>query len=190
MSKQFVTILMALFLPALAGCAAAPVLLAKSAANAAGIDLSGEWSLRDEPGAPLSRAGDGEQTIRMPRRLSQRRPQRPEPVHSTAVAVFLETGKHLKITQTVDGLFVSFDRAVVEEFTFGEHRTVAVGPIEAQRVSGWDGPVFVVETLDDDGAILTDSWQLNERGDELTRNISITVRGKQKFAARQVFDRT
>lgn len=190
MKKIIVTILAAMFAFALFGCAAKPELIPKSTANQARVDLTGNWELRDESGTPVTKIGAAEQGIHIPRRSSQRRPQRRERATGTAVHVFLETGKRLKITQTEHGLFVSFDRAVVEEYTFGENRTISVGPIEAQRVSGWEGLAFVVETLDDDGAVLAESWELDESGNELTREISVVARDKVQVSARQVFDRT
>jgi hypothetical protein len=106
------------------------------------------------------------------------------------VHVFIEDGRALQITQTDHGLFVSFDRAVVEEYTFGENRIVSLGPIEAQRVSGWEGPVFVVETMDDRGATLTETWALVNDGRELVREVGIVDGEKQLYSSRQVFDRT
>lgn len=96
----------------------------------------------------------------------------------------------MKISQTNAGLFISFDRAVVEEFTFGENRIVSVGPIEARRVSGWQGLKFVIQTLDDDGAILTETWQLEASGNVLVRELSIRKGDKRQFSAKQLFDRT
>ncbi len=104
--------------------------------------------------------------------------------------MFLETGKSLKISQTPDGMFISFDRAIVEEYTFGEKRIVSVGPIEAQRVSGWKELVFVVETLDEQGVLLTESWHVEADGAVLVRKISVTRGDNEQFATRQRFDRT
>jgi hypothetical protein len=72
-------------------------------------------------------------------------------------------GTALKVTQTGSGLFFSFDRSVVEEYRFGENREVEVGAITAERVSGWEGRSYVIETLDKDGAKLIESWQLREQ---------------------------
>lgn len=101
----------------------------------------------------------------------------------------MENGESLKITQTASGLFISFDRAIVEEYRFGEDRVIAVGPIEAQRVSGWQGDRFVIETLDEAGALLAESWQLSSDGEVLLRNISLTRRDETVFSAEQRFDR-
>lgn len=177
----------------LASCAARPQLLPKSAVIPAGVDLSGHWQLRVEPGARDRRPDNAEQTIRIPPSNSRRttggrspggrgRPGR------AAVSVFLESGESLKVTQTASGLFISFDRAVVEEYRFGENRLVSVGPIEAQRVSGWEGSRFVNETLDEAGAILVDTWELSEGGSVLVRTVSLTQGEDQIYSSEQRFD--
>lgn len=106
-----------------------------------------------------------------------------------AAQVFLQFGQSLKITQTDHGLFISYDRAVVREFTFGENRLVTVGPIEARRVSGWEDNTFVVETLDTDGTTLFEHWHLDGAGDVLVRDIRMQKGGKEKFSLTQLFDR-
>ncbi len=103
--------------------------------------------------------------------------------------VFLHFGKSLKITQTDHGLFISYDRSVVREFTFGESRLVTVGPIEAQRVSGWEGNNFVVETLDTDGTTLFEHWHLDGAGDVLIRDVRMQKGEEEKFSLTQLFDR-
>ena len=111
----------------------------------AGVDLSGLWQLRDDSRdtvARIDRAGveaaGGLEEIDVAR---QRNPERSRRRSSdgTLVHVFLETGSRLKITQTGYGLFISFDRAIVEEYRFGEKRQISVGPVTADRVSGWEG---------------------------------------------------
>jgi hypothetical protein len=106
------------------------------------------------------------------------------------VQLFVENGTVLKVTQTDHGLFISFDRSIVEEFTFGENRIVAIGPVEAQRVSGWDGESFVVQTLDEQGYVLTEVWRLAENGSVLVREISIVRRDRQSSFSRQRFVRS
>ena len=103
--------------------------------------------------------------------------------------VFLETGNSLKVTQTPYALFISFDRAVVEEFRFGENRTVNVGEIEAQRVTGWDGSQLVVETLDKKGMKLTEQFQLLGAGDVLERRITFRNKKLEEQTIVQEFDR-
>jgi hypothetical protein len=103
--------------------------------------------------------------------------------------VFLESGTSLKITQTLHGIFISFDRAIVEEFTFGENRTVSVGPIEAQRVSGWEADEFIAETMDEKGAVLAERWSLAESGSTLMRTITVVEKEELVFSTKQVFDR-
>jgi hypothetical protein len=103
--------------------------------------------------------------------------------------VFVEAGQALKITQTDYGLFISFDRAVVEEYNFGEKRIVNVGPIEAQRVSGWVEKVFIIETMDAKGNLLTESWRLGEDGETLVRDIVIVEDQEPAWSSQQRFDR-
>lgn len=173
------------------GCASKPVLPAHSAVVPTTVDLSGNWILRTDPDAALARKGSDEQLIMIPPEIRARGEVRRRPSRRSsepAVRVFLETGEALKITQTAHGLFISYDRSVVEEYTFGENRLVSIGPIEAQRVSGWDDEVFVVQTLDANGAILTESWRLE--GDVLVRDIAIRRRDTQHLFARQRFDRS
>ena len=178
----------------IASCAAKPQLLPRNGVNSNDIDLSGNWVLRHESGTPLAEAGEEEQTIVIPRgssRKSQASFSRSRRSRSdgSAVHVFLESGTSLKITQTLHGIFISFDRAVVEEFTFGENRTVSVGPIEAQRVSGWDADEFIAETMDEKGAVLAERWSLAEDGAVLVRRISAVEREELTFSTKQVFDR-
>ena len=108
---------------------------------------------------------------------------------SPSVHVFLETGRDLKITQTDDGLFISFDRSVVEEYQFREHRGIRVGPIEAERASGWKDGKYVILTADREGAILTETYTVVEDGDVLERTITIEYREEKTLSVRQFFER-
>ncbi|NNF41313.1 MAG: hypothetical protein HKN64_08020 [Woeseiaceae bacterium] len=178
----------------LAACAARPELIARSSTVPAGIDFSGDWQLLVTPGAKSRPPAPVEQGIRIPREGSPRNPgerqQRQQPRSSgSAINLFFETGESLKVTQTASGLFISFDRAIVEEYAFGEKRIVTVGPIEAQRVSGWENDTFVVETLDAEGSLLAESWRLEDEGTKLTRDVVVTRGDTQKWFLRQRFVR-
>ena len=177
--------LIALALIAVTACAARPELVARSAVVPEGVDLSGRWTLR----GTAERPDVADPGIVIPSRTGPRRPAPKRRAEGGAVRVFLEMGQRLKVTQTPHSLFVSFDRAIVEEFTFGEKRIVTVGPIEAQRVSGWEEGRFVVETMDDDGALLAESWYLDDGGATLVREVRITFGEREEFAVRQLFDR-
>ena len=170
-----------------AACSAPMVLVSKSSAVPPGIDLSGMWLLRGDGDTrhPATLSG-GQEGIRIPGG-SRERSRPPRKSGGATVPVFLEYGTSLKISQTPYGIFISYDRSVVEEFTFGENRTVEIGPIEAQRVSGWEGDSFVIETLDDSGTTLFESWHLD--GDVLTRNIRIARGETDSFVQTQLFDR-
>ena len=178
----------------IASCGTIEPLPPRTGVNANAIDLSGNWVLRQESGRPIGRAGAEEKTILIPRRTNTNaqlaaRDRGYSRRDGSAVHVFLESGESLKITQTLHGIFISFDRAIVEEFTFGENRIVSVGPIEAQRVSGWDGDDFIAETMDESGAVLTERWSLVDSGSVLLREISVVEKEEMTMSTTQVFDR-
>lgn len=174
------------FLLLLAACSAPLVLASKSAAVPSGVDLSGMWLLREasDNRRPGNRSGLREGIVPG---VNTKPSRRTRSSGGSSVPVFLEYGTSLKITQTQFGIFISYDRSVVEEFTFGENRIVKIGPIEALRVSGWDGSSFVIETLDDSGTTLFESWQLD--GPVLVRRIRIAKGEKDSFVQTQEFDR-
>jgi hypothetical protein len=142
----------------------------------AGVSLEGRWRLR-------TGTDDAEKQIRTAEYRSSRRGDEP------SVYVFLRTGNRLKITQTIYGLFVSFDRSVVEEYRFREHRIVNVGPIEADRASGWSDGKYVVRTLDNEGALLEETYLLQAGGDELVRTVSIDYDDEEILSLKQVYER-
>lgn len=172
----------------LAACGTAELILeTKPPAPATAVDLSGRWQLRDT-GDARRRPQSREEVIVPTRAASRTRSSRLQSKGSS-VHVFLEYGTALKVSQTPYSMFISYDRAIVEEYTFGENRMINVGPIEARRVSGWEGQSFVVETLDREGAILFETWSL--RGpDVLQRDVRIVEKEQEVFRVQQLFDRT
>ncbi len=175
----------------LAGCGSKPTLETKNPAVPAGVDLSGFWELRQDPGESKrpNAAGSDESLIILSRSQRKQRSTRQRSSGGASAHVFLEFGDALKVTQTHYGLFISYDRSVVEEYTFGENREVTIGPIEARRVSGWEAGAFVVETLDDSSTILSESWRLAKSGDVLVRDIRISKGEDTSFEHQQLFDR-
>lgn len=176
---------------ALAGCGSQEILEPGAAMAPAGVDFSGTWVLREKDSADshsiqqaVMRTDGGRQTESNSRSRARRRK------HSGLVDVFLETGRTLKITQTPHGFFISVDRSVVEEFSFGERRTVSVGNIVGRRVSGWKGPVYVVETLDQNGMKLTERFSVSADKQELQREITFRSRKKEEVTLVQWFDKT
>ena len=168
----------------LAGCGSQEVLLPKSGEPPDGVDFTGRWELRSDPGAERRRLNEA---IRRTDGVDSGPILQPADVQRDGyllerrsrgglVHVFLEHARRLKITQTSAAIFISFDRAVVEEFRFGENREVSVGPVVAARVSGWEGDAYVVETLDEHGMKLTERFELDDGGDTLRR--TITLRGR------------
>jgi hypothetical protein len=178
------------------GCASKPppTLTPIGVAMPDDVSFDGRWRLREE-GRPdfaqsrqamtggLSGIAAPEQTTK-PRKKKSRRSKGESSVH-----VFLETGRDLKITQTSDGLFISFDRSVVEEYRFREHRQINVGPLEADRASGWVDGRYVVNTLDRQGALLTETWALSDDDRQLVRTASIVFQEKEILSFEQWFDR-
>jgi hypothetical protein len=173
----------------LVACTAKPTLLAKSAAVPVGVDLSGRWLLSDGQKSARPTSGADDDGIEIQTGNGPRRARKPSKGSSSAARVFLEYGQSLKITQTDFGIFISYDRSIVEEFRFGENRLVTVGPIEAIRVSGWEGNRFVVETLDDNNSMLAETWQLKSDNQVLVRDIRISNDEQEIFRQRQTFDR-
>jgi hypothetical protein len=177
-----------------AGCGGHRTLETKSAAVPAGINFSGRWRLReDNAGSEREIARSGVEAAGGPAVLV---PPEHTPIqahskrrHGTLVHVFLTTGKSLKISQTDAGLFISFDRAIVEEYRFGENREIHVGEAVAQRASGWEGDAYIIETLDDDDALMTETYRLGDGGTTLVRTITIIRGNDTQLDVRQTFDR-
>lgn len=174
-------------------CGSREVLEPRPAANTAGTSLAGNWQRREQAGEiarQLNRAI--RETAGMPDRIvvpfddERRRPQRSK---GGLAHVFLRDGNHLKITQTPYGIFISFDRSVVEEYRFGENRRISLGQVEAQRVSGWDGDDYVVETLGRNGMKMTERLSLSGDGTILTRAIVFRSRNKQEVVVTETFAR-
>ena len=148
-----------------AACGSKPSLITRPDPVPVGLDLTGEWVQTGSSGISQPGARD------------------------TAVHVFFKTGKSLKISQTDDGLFVSFDRSVVEEYRFRENRVINIGEIKAERASGWAENGYIIETLDEDGALLTDTYRLRNDGESLRRTILLQDRNKELLSLQIEFDR-
>jgi len=173
----------------LAGCGNREILEPRGSRAPPGVDFSGTWVISEKDSdtqSSIRRAiyqTDGGKV-----RESRPRPAHRRGKHSGLVDVFLETGRMLKITQTPYGFFISVDRSVVEEFSFGEQRTVSVGKIVAQRVSGWDGNVYVVETLDENGMKLTERFSVEKETAMLRREITFRSRKDKSVTVIQRFN--
>jgi len=199
--KHLKSIVLTLLL-CLGGCAAPEILESRSGIVPAGVDLSGNWQIRTDASASQGRIRDAirktdgvkdEDYFRNANRQQTGARNGSQSRRSKAkgglVHVFLELGRSLKITQTADGLFISFDRSVVEEFRFGENRIVSVGEIQAQRVTGWEDSTLVVETLDRNGMKLTDRFRVLDGGKLLERTIEFRSKAKERETVTQLFDR-
>jgi hypothetical protein len=182
------------------GCAAPEMLEPLPSQGSVDVDLSGEWQLRKDAvserrsideaitraAGPGIAIGGGARSTRSSSPRRQRRGS-----DGQLVYVFIETGESLKITQTSEGMFLSFDRSVVEEYRFGENRMINVGAITAQRVSGWVGEQYVVESLDRNGMKLTEKLWLSDDGDTLNRQFRFRAKKDEEdvLVATQTYDR-
>jgi len=181
-------------------CVAPEVLPSRDGTVPAGVDFSGNWQIQSNQRADQQRLRqairrtDGirdDDLFRRPDRDSTDRNRRSgdSGVKGGLVFVFLETGSSLKVTQTEHGLFISFDRAIVEEYRFGENRMINVGEVQAQRVTGWEGNQLVVETLDKNSMKMTERLELVDSGNVLERTITFRSKEGEEESVVQRFDR-
>lgn len=155
----------------------------------AGVNLAGRWQLRMDTEGPAGQPVAGnEDKIMVPDRRNRGGRSRTSD-DGPSVRVFLETGTNLKITQTDYALFISFDRSIVEEYRFREHRRINVGPIQADRVSGWLDGRYVIQTLDVQSALMTETYALQDDGLQLVRTVTIEHEERETLSLQQVFDR-
>jgi hypothetical protein len=160
----------------------------------AGVSLAGRWQLQAEKDdaerrirAAEHKSSGGLEDVVAPPRRDRSRDRRG--ADGPSVYVFLRTGSKLKVTQTPYALFISFDRSVVEEYRFREHRLINVGPIEADRASGWQDGRYVIQTLDSEGALLQETYTLDAGGEALVRTVSVVYDDEEILSLRQAFDR-
>ncbi|NNL54838.1 MAG: hypothetical protein HKP32_06775 [Woeseia sp.] len=193
-SQRLGVILAILF--ALSACASREVLQPLPPDNGAGVSFAGQWQLRGDHRlieAKLRRAIRDTDGVRDTRPLARSRSPQAQRgdgrVKGGLVHVFFENGETLKISQTESAIFVSFDRAIVEEYRFGENRVIKVGQAEAQRVSGWAGRDYVIESLDRNGMKLTERYQVSEDRQSLTRSITFRSKAKESVTVIQLFSR-
>ncbi len=183
------------------GCASPEVLLPKGSAAPAGVDFSGQWKIRPESMLDQHRLNEaidrtdgvdnkaiiGE--ILKQQRVARNGMRRSGGTSGGLVYLFLKTGDSLKITQTPYTLFISFDRAVVEEYSFGENSPINIGEADAHRVSGWEGNAYIIETLGEKGMKLTDRYSLADDNERLIRRITLRSKNMEEVTIVQEFDR-
>lgn len=188
----------AIVLVLLTSCASREVLEPIDGTVPSGIDLSGNWSIRDPSAADQRRVDDAirktdgmkDSDFSANSKSSGSRQSNSRKKKGGLVHVFLESGTALKVTQTEHGVFVSFDRSVVEEYRFGENRMINVGEIEAQRVTGWKDDRLVIETLDKNRMKLTENYRVIDGGQTLQRTIIFRSKELQEETIVLEFDRT
>ncbi|WP_156762763.1 hypothetical protein [Woeseia oceani] len=192
------TLGLALLLLALSACGNREVLEPYASANQSTVSLAGNWVLEGDSAAiarELNRAirqtdGVRDDRIMAPPRQGRSRSGGSSRAQGGLTYVFFENADALKITQTPSALFISFNRAIVEEYRFGEMRRISVGQAEAQRVSGWDGPDYVVETLDRYGMKISERYSLSSDREKLVREVTFRGRNNESATVVQTFART
>ncbi len=182
------------------GCASPEVLIPKGTAAPAGVDFSGQWKIRPESmldqrriNEAIDRTDGVDNKTIMREMVNQQRVgrngmRRSGGTSGGLVHVFLEMGESLKITQTPYALFISFDRAVVEEYPFGENSPINIGEADAHRVSGWEGNAYIIETLGEKGMKLTDRYSLADDNERLIRRITLRSKNMEEVTIVQDFD--
>lgn len=188
----------------LCSCSTPEVIEPRGGLVPSGADLSGNWRIQSTSALEQVRVreairktdgvdddvifGGGSPQSSQTQRNSSRSRSRGR-IKGGLVDVFLELGTALKVTQTRDGLFISFDRSIVEEYRFGENRMINVGAVQAQRVTGWEGQTLVIETLDRNRMKLTEHYRLIENGQVLERTIILRSKVLQEESVTLLFDR-
>lgn len=170
------------------GCSSQEVLEPLPANSANAVDFSGNWTLLSDSAAER-KIIDAAISGAVRGNNSRRRSGSGNGGNGGLVQVFLETGSELKITQTDEGMFLSFDRSVVEEYRFGENRMISVGAIDAQRVSGWVDDRYVVRSLDKNGMQLTETIWLAGSGNILYREFLFRDDKNREVTAGQTYQR-
>lgn len=184
----------------LSGCGSREMLVPIRNAQPTSVNFEGRWTMREDFEAmqaeidrAISRTDDvDERKILRGMIASNSNQQRSRSRNRNVgglVHVFLENGQNLRISQTDAGLFIAFDRSVVEEYRFGEARMLSKGGAQAQRVSGWMGDAYVIETLDSHGMKLTERYEIGSGGDELSREITLRSAEQETVTVMQTFIR-
>ena len=171
----------------LTACSSAPSLPRPSSAFPEQLELAGTWQLVDQQVDDRMRVGGPGLIIPRSQRAAISVDYRKEP--GMLARSFLERGRLLKITQLDTALLISFDRAIVEEYRYDELRIASIGPIRAQRSSGFRGEALEILTLDEDRALLSERWQI-VAGDRLQRRVSITRKDKTLLGIVETYRRT
>ncbi|MBM38166.1 MAG: hypothetical protein CMO97_03750 [Woeseia sp.] len=172
----------------LIGCNSKNISLDASSSSAPpNVNLSGLWQLKEDQVSShlfLKNSSSKEFNTYEFKDLSRKQ----NSLANSLIRLFFETGELLKITQTEFSLFISYDRSIVEEYSFGENRLILVGPIQARRVSGWKSNYFVVETLDESGTLLSEKWHIQNSDMNLVRDIQIIIGKTEIYRNRQFFE--
>ncbi len=171
----------------LAGCASSLKLPSPSGAFPSEIEFEGDWRRVE------SREEDQMEPDRLnlptSREATSRRTSGPRAKPGRKVRAFLEYGRQLRVTQLDTAVLISFDRSIVREYRYGEHRMTNVGPIVAERTTGFNGDVLEITTLDDAGGLMKESWRVRRNGRQLERRVTIVKGKRDLYSLRETYVR-
>ena len=117
------------------------------------------------------------------------KPAAPAGGRESAVAHMLDAPQRLLITQSGGKLIVKSETdGSTEEYTAGEQRTIAFGPTEADRSSGWRDSAFVVISKAKKGPSKEDDFALDSDGHLIFATLVTHVK-KGPIDFKRVYDR-
>jgi len=105
--------------------------------------------------------------------------------------LFFENTRKIKIIQTKYSLYINFDRSIVEEYSFGELKTIVLGNVKIKRSSGWvkNKDVYRIETLDEYGMKITEEYKVLANKEKLERLLIFRDKDLNEIRVTQIFMR-
>ena len=103
--------------------------------------------------------------------------------------LFLRDANRIKITQTRYALYIDFNRSIVEEYKNNRIETIELGEIKVQRSSGWQNGYYLIDTLDDRGMKITETYSLVNQNKNLQRKIILRDKDENEVVLERLYNR-
>ena len=103
--------------------------------------------------------------------------------------LFLRDANRIKITQTRYALYIDFNRSIVEEYKNNRIETIELGEIKVQRSSGWQNGYYLIDTLDDRGMKITETYSLVNQNKNLQRKIILRDKDENEVVIERLYNR-
>jgi len=103
--------------------------------------------------------------------------------------LFLRDAKRIKITQTRFAIYIDFNRSIVEEYKNNRVEIIELGEVKAQRSSGWQNDLYLIDTLDDRGMKITETYSLVNQDKNLQRQVIIRDKNANEVIFRRLYVR-